>query len=101
MAALNLTHCSMSAAATAVFQHMIDSMGIGWCYTFFGLFIVAFPPCLWVVMKWGPRCQEIRFIREAKKGGTKRTREKNLAIGFANAGSSRESGAVLNWTIVE
>lgn len=66
-AALNLIRCSMSAAGTAVIQYIIDAMGIGWCYTFLGLVTMAFSPCLWVVMKWGPKWREERFLTESKK----------------------------------
>jgi len=66
-AALNLIRCSMSAAGTAVIQYIIDAMGIGWCYTFLGLVTMAFSPCLWVVMKWGPKWREERFLTELKK----------------------------------
>ena len=66
-AAGNLTRCTMSAAGTAVIQYMIDTMGVGWCYTFLGLVVLAFSPLLWVVMKWGPGWREERSLREEEK----------------------------------
>lgn len=72
MAASNVTRCSMGAVATAVVQHMIDAMGIGWTYTIFGGLAMACTPCLWVVMKWGPRWREARFVREASKAERKK-----------------------------
>ncbi|KAA6412358.1 MAG: hypothetical protein FRX48_03348 [Lasallia pustulata] len=73
-AALNLTRCLMSAAGTAVIQYIIDAMGIRWCYTFLGLLTIAFSPCLWVVMRWGPAWREERFVREVKKKEAKTAR---------------------------
>lgn len=67
MAASNLTRCSIGAVATAVVQYMIDAMGLGWCYTFFGLLAMTSSSCLWVVVKWGPGWREARFVREEKK----------------------------------
>lgn len=77
MAASNITRCCMGAVFTAVIQYMIDAMGLGWCYTFFGLMTMAFSPCLWVVMKWGPGWREARFVREAKKAEARRNKERD------------------------
>lgn len=67
MAAWNLTRCSLGAVTTAVVQYMIDAMGLGWCYTFFGLLTIGSSPCLWIIMKWGPQWREARFVRAASK----------------------------------
>ena len=66
-AALNLVRCLLSAVGTAVIQLIIDAMGLGWCFTFLALLVLAASPGLWVVRKWGPKWREQRFVRELKK----------------------------------
>jgi MFS family permease len=69
-AALNVCRCLLSAGGTSVIQYMIDAMGLGWCYTFVGLVIIAFTPLSAVVVKWGPKWREQRFLRvERRKQG--------------------------------
>ncbi|KAF2711236.1 MFS general substrate transporter [Pleomassaria siparia CBS 279.74] len=50
-AALNVCRCLMSAGGTSVVQYIINAMGLGWCYTFAGLVLVAFTPLSAVVVK--------------------------------------------------
>jgi MFS family permease len=66
-AALNVCRCLLSAAGTSVIQYMIDAMGLGWCYTFVGLVLIAFTPLTLVVVKWGPTWREERFLRVERK----------------------------------
>ena len=54
-AANNLFRCLLGAGSTAVVVPMIDRMGIGWTYTFASLVWIALSPCLWLLMKYGPR----------------------------------------------
>jgi len=69
-AALNVCRCLLSAGGTSVIQYMIDAMGLGWCYTFVGLVLIAFTPLSVVVVKWGPQWREERFLRvERQKQG--------------------------------
>ena len=70
-AALNVCRCLLSAGGTSVIQYMIDAMGLGWCYTFVGLVLIAFTPLTAVVVKWGPKWREERFLR-----GERRKQEK-------------------------
>lgn len=66
-ASLNLTRCLLSAAGTAVVQHVVNAWGVGWTFTFFGLVTIAFLPSLWVVTKWGPAWREERYLRLTRK----------------------------------
>ncbi|GAA88580.1 hypothetical protein RIB2604_02602230 [Aspergillus luchuensis] len=58
-AAANLVRCWLSAVLTAVLQFLISGMGRGWCFTFFGLVVLAASPLLcatyWRGMKWRTR----------------------------------------------
>ena len=75
-AALNVTRCIMSAAGTAVVQHIVEAWGVGWTFTFFSFVTIASLPCLWVVMKWGPKWREERFLRLAKGEEEKKERKR-------------------------
>ncbi|KAH8646943.1 putative MFS transporter [Tricladium varicosporioides] len=66
-AALNVCRCLLSAGGTSVIQYMIDAMGLGWCYTFVGLVLIVFTPLSAVIIKWGPKWREERFVREERK----------------------------------
>jgi hypothetical protein len=57
----------LSAGGTSVIQYIIDAMGLGWCYTFVGLVLIAFTPLTLVVVKWGPKWREERFLRVERK----------------------------------
>ncbi|PVI04611.1 MFS general substrate transporter [Periconia macrospinosa] len=70
-AALNVCRCLMSAAGTSIVQYMIDAMGLGWCYTFVGLVLLASTPLSFIGMKWGPKWREERFLRMEKKAEEK------------------------------
>jgi hypothetical protein len=62
-AALNVCRCLLSAGGTSVVQYMIDAMGLGWCYTFAGLVLIAFTPLSAVIIKWGPGWREERYLK--------------------------------------
>jgi len=81
-AALNVTRCIMSAAGTAVVQHIIEAWGVGWTFTFFSFVTIASLPCLWVVMKWGPKWREERFLRLAKREEEKKERKRQIRDGL-------------------
>nr|ULT85507.1 MFS transporter [Wicklowia aquatica] len=66
-AALNVCRCLLSAGGTSVIQYMIDAMGLGWCYTFVGLVLIACTPLSAVVVKWGPGWREERFLRVKRR----------------------------------
>ncbi|KAL1626726.1 hypothetical protein SLS56_006719 [Neofusicoccum ribis] len=90
MAALNLCRCSMSAAGTAAIEYVIRAWGLGWTYTFVGgLMMVTSVPALAVVMRWGPRWREERYLREEKR---REARERRRGRGVENG--AVESGPV-------
>lgn len=74
-AALNVCRCLLSAAGTALVQDMIDSMGLGWCYTFVGAVLLLSTPLGAVVMRWGPRWREERFVRMEKQAKEKQEKK--------------------------
>jgi MFS family permease len=66
-AALNVCRCLLGAGGTSVVQYMIDAMGLGWCYTFSGLVLVAFTPLSAIIVRWGPKWREERFLKEERR----------------------------------
>ncbi|KAL5363087.1 putative MFS transporter, partial [Aspergillus floccosus] len=58
-AAANLVRCWLSAVLAAVLEFLISGMGLGWCFTFFGLVVLAASPLLcatyWFGVKWRTR----------------------------------------------
>lgn len=66
-AATNLVRCLLGAGATAITIPMIDTMGVGWAYTFSALVWAAFSPGLWVLILYGPRWRKERKEREERK----------------------------------
>lgn len=66
-ASLNICRGSATAGGTAVIQYVIDAMGLGWTFTLLGLLSLGFSPLLWVVMKWGPKWREQRYVRLEKE----------------------------------
>ena len=51
----NLLRCSLGAGATAGIVPMINSWGIGWSLSFFGILNLVTTPLLWHVMRQGPK----------------------------------------------
>lgn len=62
-ASANIVRCALAATSLAVLDIMIDQMGVGWCFTMFGLLSAACGPLLLLEMKMGPRWRRER--REA------------------------------------
>lgn len=50
-ASANLVRCALAAAALAVLEYIIDGVGVGWCFTIFGLLGGLCVP----LMVWGIR----------------------------------------------
>ena len=64
---LNLCRCLIAAAGTSVVQFMIDAWGLGFCYTFIGLLLAVSSPLMQVVIRWGPKWREARYVRMQQK----------------------------------
>lgn len=62
-ASANLVRCALAATALAVIQPIIDRVGVGWCFTIFGLLGGLCGP----LMVWGIRSGgKLRQQREAE-----------------------------------
>jgi MFS family permease len=66
ISANNLVRCLMGAGGSAVITPMIRAMGIGWCFTFMALFLVAASPMELALLEWGPKWREERRVRSEK-----------------------------------
>ena len=63
-AANNLVRCLLGAAATAAIEHMIQGMGLGWCFTFLALLILVLMPALRLIDQRGLHWRVARRKRE-------------------------------------
>ncbi|KAG9858292.1 MFS general substrate transporter, partial [Aureobasidium melanogenum] len=54
-AANNLARCGMGAAFTAFAQPLVNAIGIGWASVAVAFLWVLATPCLFAVMRWGPK----------------------------------------------
>lgn len=61
----NITRCLLGAGATAVIEPMLRAMGIGWCYTFVALVMLATTPLFFILIQRGPGWREERRLRES------------------------------------
>ena len=52
-ASANIVRCALAATALAVLQLMIDRLGVGWTFTFFGLISALCGPLMLLQMKQG------------------------------------------------
>lgn len=52
--ATNVTRCLAAAVAVAALQPLLDSVGVGWTFTIFGLLSSLSIPMLLVLRFWGP-----------------------------------------------
>ena len=52
-AALNIVRCSLSAGGLAMLQIIIDSVGVGWCFTILACLCFGMLLPVWVVHKYG------------------------------------------------
>jgi MFS family permease len=67
-AANNLVRCWLGAGATSGVVPLINTIGIGWTATFFGLLNVVFSPILWYIMRNGPKWRRATKEREQRQG---------------------------------
>lgn len=80
-AAGNLVRCLMGAGSAAVVNTIIDAVGLGWCFTIWGLLCAGVAaPLLLVVCRWGPewRAKRVR-IRDEKKAMEKEKEKMQVA----------------------
>ena len=80
-AAVNFVRCLISAGGVAAIVPMIQTMGPGWSFTFWGLLFVSIMPMLWVLVRFGPRWR-------AEMAETKARKEKEKEIAAAEAAQS-------------
>ncbi|EED24402.1 MFS transporter, putative [Talaromyces stipitatus ATCC 10500] len=71
-AAQNLLRCLLGAVGAAVVDQMLKSMGIGWCFTFMGLLILAATGLLWFEYIWGMEWRQKRWKKAAEKAKRER-----------------------------
>jgi len=74
VAAVNLVRCLCGAAVMAFIEQMLNSMGRGWCYTFWALLCAALAPSLAIVERLGPRWREERRLRTLKQSAESRVK---------------------------
>jgi len=67
VAAVNLVRCLCGAAVMAFIERMLESMGRGWCFTFWALLCAALAPSLAIVEKHGPSWREERRLRTPER----------------------------------
>lgn len=74
-AANNLVRCLMGAGSAAVIDVIIESVGVGWCFTIWGLLVSGLGvPLLLLVCRYGPgwRAKRVRGREENKGRSDKR-----------------------------
>lgn len=75
-AANNLVRCLMGAGSAAVVDIVIDAVGVGWCFTVWGLLVsVLSVPLLLVVCRWGPAWRARRVAAREEKIMREKTQE--------------------------
>jgi multidrug resistance protein len=65
-AANNLVRCLIGAAGAAAINKMLDAMGFGWTFTLIAFLVAIASGLLWILLKWGPKWREERYIRIEK-----------------------------------
>ncbi|CAJ2512575.1 Uu.00g055900.m01.CDS01 [Anthostomella pinea] len=73
-AANNLTRCLVGAAATAVINPLINSIGAGWSFTILALVYTVFSPVLYLVMRNGMKWRKAKLEKRQKREKRKRER---------------------------
>ena len=75
-AAQNLLRCLLGAVGAAVVDSMLSGMGIGWCFTFVSLIMVAAVGLLWFEYIWGMGWRVKRWRKAAEEA--ERERQKGV-----------------------
>uniref|UniRef100_A0A093XTE4 Quinidine resistance protein 2 n=2 Tax=Talaromyces marneffei TaxID=37727 RepID=A0A093XTE4_TALMA len=71
-AAQNLLRCLLGAVGAAVVDSMLVRMGLGWCFTFVSLLMVAAVSLLWFEYVWGMGWRQKRWRKVAEKAERER-----------------------------
>ncbi|TLS26824.1 hypothetical protein PpBr36_04639 [Pyricularia pennisetigena] len=66
IAANNLFRYTLGAISMSFIQKMIQTIGKGWCYTFWALLTASLMPILWLLVQRGPQWREERRLRKEK-----------------------------------
>jgi hypothetical protein len=72
----NLTRCLLAAAATAVIDPVVTSIGEGWAFTLFSAIIVVLAPLPIILVKKGPAWRKQRFDALKSKADAKDHQQK-------------------------
>ncbi|KAG9545542.1 MFS general substrate transporter, partial [Aureobasidium melanogenum] len=68
-AANNLARCGMGAAFTAFAQPLVNAIGIGWASVAVAFLWVLATPCLFAVMRWGPKWRAAEKLKLEQRNG--------------------------------
>lgn len=77
-AAVNFVRCLISAGGVAAIVPMVEAMGPGWTFTFWGLVFIAIMPMLWLLTRYGPKWRAELAEKKARK-----EKERELAVAEA------------------
>ncbi|GAB5587939.1 hypothetical protein Unana1_02839 [Umbelopsis nana] len=61
----NLVRCLLGAAATAAIQPGINGIGVQYMFLTLGMIVVAMTPCIFVILKFGPKWRRNRMEGES------------------------------------
>lgn len=91
-AASNLVRCWLGAVGAAVIDHMLNAMGWGWCFVFWGLLMLVGLGLLWVEYHRGMQWRLARLAkldqRQVEKETQKAASENKEAHGDENEANS-------------
>ena len=65
-----------SSVATAVLQPIVDSVGIGWVYTIFGIILSSCTASVPLLLKYGENWRKVRAAQEERRREKKEENEK-------------------------
>ncbi|KAH0002144.1 MFS general substrate transporter, partial [Aureobasidium melanogenum] len=70
-AANNLARCGMGAAFTGFAQPLVNAIGIGWTSVAVAFLWILATPCLFAVMRWGPKWRAAEKLKLEQRNGKK------------------------------
>lgn len=74
-AASNLVRCWLGAVGAAVIDYMLNAMGAGWCFTFWGLVLCLGVGVVVLEYRYGLRWRARRFLRLEEKRRKKQSHQ--------------------------